>query len=65
VIQPQRHHASVSVSSNRLKTKIHSKSDNYKEENVSSVHDKMDNVNTVACVYDCKWWVEYVLGTEE
>jgi hypothetical protein len=50
------------------KTKIYSKSDKYKEENITSVLDEMDDKNITgfaACDYDCKWWVGYVLSTEE
>jgi hypothetical protein len=51
-----------------LKTKICSKSDKYKEENINLLHDELDYGNIaryVACDYECTWWVGCVFSTEE
>jgi hypothetical protein len=51
-------HVFVLVSSDILKTKILSKSDKYKEENITSIHNDRDYKNItelVAYDYDCKW----------
>jgi hypothetical protein len=51
-----------------LKTDTCSKSDKYKEENITLLHDEMDYGNIarfVGCDYDCTCWVGCVFSTEE